>query len=139
MKAITICQPYASAIIHGPKRVENRMNHWRFRGRLLVHAGRSLKYMGTLSDAQLADWPEFDEGALTFGCIIGSVEVYKCTELKSPWRIDHWATGPWCLHLRDPIAFERPIPYRGQLGLFDVPDDLIAHEIKRIEAAITQK
>jgi len=143
MKAITICEPYASAIIRGPKRVENRPNPWRFRGRLLVHAGKSKKYMGTMTKRQLDQWnPDLSGFRLEFGHILGSIEVFGCVhyELDGNYKTnDPWAFGPWLLRLRDPIAFTKPIPFRGQLGLFDVPDDLIAHEIERIESAITQK
>lgn len=121
MKAMTICQPYAAAIVHGPKRVENRAQPWRFRGRLLVHAGQSRKWMGTMNALELADWPTYDEAALVFGALIGSVEVFDCVELRRASRDDVWASGPFCLLLRDPIAFRQPIPWRGALGLFDVP------------------
>lgn len=125
MKAITVCEPYASAIIRGPKRVENRQQPWKFRGRLLIHAGKSTKFMGTLTAAELADWPEYDESKLTFGAILGSVEVYDCVELRRPMSDDPWACGPYCLLLRDPESFAVPIPYRGALGLFDVPDEVV--------------
>ena len=123
MKAITVCQPYASAIIHGPKRVENRQQPWKFRGRLLIHAGKSKKFMGTLTESELETWPTFDEDTLLFGFIIGSVEVYDCVEYYARHPIlglNPWACGRWCLLLRAPIAFKEPIPYRGELGLFDV-------------------
>lgn len=120
MKAMTVCEPYASAIIFGPKRVENRPQRWSFRGRLLIHAGKSRKFMGTLNAAELDSWPEYDESKLVFGAIIGSIEVYDCVELRRASSDDPWASGPFCLLLRAPIAFRKPIPYRGMLGLFDV-------------------
>lgn len=125
MKAITVCEPYASAIIFGPKRVENRGSRWHFRGRLLIHAGKSRKYMGTLNAMELDAWPEYDESKLVFGAILGSVEVYDCVVLRRQMSDDPWAFGPWCLLLRAPIAFPKPIPYRGALGLFDVPDSIL--------------
>lgn len=125
MKAITVCQPYASAIIAGPKRVENRTRPWSFRGRLLIHAGKSMKFMGTLTALELADWPEYDESKLIFGAILGSVEVYDCVELRTPMRDDVWACGPYCLLLRAPEQLKKPIPYRGALGLFEVPDHIL--------------
>lgn len=121
MKAITVCQPYASAIIHGPKRIENRNQPWKFRGRLLIHAGKSRKFMGTLNAGELEQWHDYDEGKLIFGALIGSVEVYDCVELRRAARDDVWACGPFCLLLRAPLAFREPIPYRGALGLFEVP------------------
>lgn len=134
MKAITVCEPYASAIILGPKRVENRPKPWRFRGRLLIHAGKSKKFMGTLTKEQLDQWnPSLSGFRLGFGEIIGSVEVYECVSIREHLHDDGgtasapdpWACGPWCLMLRDPIPFVKWIPYRGALGLFDVPDNLL--------------
>lgn len=128
MKAITVCEPYASAIIIGPKRVENRPQPWKFRGRLLIHAGKSQKFMGTLTKEQLDQWnPELSGFRLGHGEIIGSVEVYDCIEYAThPDYLDEpWAFGPYCLLLRDPEPFAKPIPYRGALGLFDVPDHVL--------------
>lgn len=132
MKAITICQPYASAIIHGPKRIENRPQRWSFRGRLLVHAGKSRKFMGTLTAPELATWPEYDESRLTFGALLGTVEVYDCVQLRRPLADDPWACGPFCLLLRAPLALPKPVPYRGELGLFDVPNEVVAGQLRDI-------
>lgn len=39
MKALTVQQPWAWAIIHGGKSVENRTQLWKYRGPLAIHAG----------------------------------------------------------------------------------------------------
>lgn len=39
MKALTVQQPWAWAIIHGGKNTENRTQSWRYRGPLAIHAG----------------------------------------------------------------------------------------------------
>lgn len=39
MKALTVQQPYAWAIVHGGKTVENRTQAWAYRGPLAIHAG----------------------------------------------------------------------------------------------------
>ena len=39
MKALTVQQPWAWAIIHGGKDVENRTQAWSYRGPLAIHAG----------------------------------------------------------------------------------------------------
>lgn len=39
MKALTVQQPWAWAIIHGGKDVENRTQAWGYRGPLAIHAG----------------------------------------------------------------------------------------------------
>ncbi|MBB3041198.1 hypothetical protein [Nocardioides soli] len=39
MKALTVQQPWAWAIVHGGKDVENRTQAWSYRGLLAIHAG----------------------------------------------------------------------------------------------------
>lgn len=124
MKAMTVCEPYASALL-GPKRIENRKQRWRYRGPLLIHAGKSRKFMGTLSLAEMWTWPEYDESKLVFGCIIGKVDVVDCRPYDSAIHTSPWACGPFCLITSNPLKLLKPIPYLGALGLFDVPDELL--------------
>jgi hypothetical protein len=128
MKALSIRQPWAWAIIHAGKDIENRSWPTRFRGRFLVHASGSMsrkEYEDCLNvlhrisligpfPAGLA-LPAF--GELERGGIIGSVDLVDCFE-------DHWS--PW--FCGDPYAFvlanPEPLPFRpvrGSLGFFD-PD-----------------
>ncbi len=126
MRAITICQPYAELIITGEKRVENR--RWprcgldyvvtRSNGPLLIHAGKSQEWLDTYH-------PLPDH--MDFGAIIGMVEVAGIVHRDSPlapkWFVDHkHAEGPICWILKKPQRFAEPIPYRGQQGIWHVPD-----------------
>jgi hypothetical protein len=45
MKARSVCQPWAWAIVHGVKMVENRWRRTNFRGPLVIHASRSRRYL----------------------------------------------------------------------------------------------
>ena len=45
MKALSVCQPWAWAIVHGIKKVENRWRPTRHRGPLVIHASRSRRYL----------------------------------------------------------------------------------------------
>ena len=45
MKALTVLQPWAWALIHGPKRIENRSWATYYRGPLVIHAGKSKKWL----------------------------------------------------------------------------------------------
>ena len=53
MLCLTILEPWASGIVFGTKRVENRTWRTRHRGPLLIHAGRSRRY---LAGTGPADW-----------------------------------------------------------------------------------
>lgn len=54
--------------------------------------------------------------ALPRGAIIGEVDIIGCvTESESPWF-----AGPYGFQLANPKAYEKPIPYKGKLGFFEV-------------------
>lgn len=127
MKCLSVLQPWAWAIIHGPKRVENRTWPTNFRGRLYIHAGKGRRW---LVESEPATWqerygvecPAVDSFA--FGAIIGHVDVTDCVPVS---RIGNnpWACGPWCWKLANPAALPSPIPYSGKLTLFEVPDSIL--------------
>lgn len=127
MKAITICQPWAWAIAAGHKRVENRCWQTKHRGPLVIHAGDWLEFgcawIESVTDLVVpAD--------LTFGALLGVCDLVDCVEwARSPdLQCDRWADGPWCWRLANFRPLPEPVPYRGALGLFEVPDSLIASE-----------
>ena len=134
MKAISIKQPWTFTVLNGLKDVENRT--WRppdsvIGQRVVVHAGKQ-------PDKQVAAWgatrwilsfgvPEADAYHLTWathplGALIGEVTITGYVEESdSPWFF-----GPYGWTLEDPIVYSKPIPYKGQLGFFDIPDDVLA-------------
>jgi ASCH domain len=127
MKAISIRQPWAWAIMHAGKDIENRQWSTRVRGRVLVHAAKGLtrdEYQSTLdwycttplgTDAAM---PRMSD--LARGGIIGSVEIVDCvTKSSSPWFFGFYG---FVLRNPQPLPF---VPFCGSLGFFDVPDHLI--------------
>ena len=152
MRILTVRQPWAWAIIHGGKNVENRTQRWSYRGPLAIHAGQRWSYRGGFSPlvidaarrAGLGDWAAHDgQGilrpsaplSLPAGAIIGVVDLVDIHTAEqgccdSPWAEylppDPWATPPRRVtHLvltnQRPVE---PIPCRGALGLWTVPDHL---------------
>lgn len=123
MKALTICQPYAELILRGDKPVENRAWRSGYRGPLLIHAGKSRAWLDT--------WPE-QMPDLVRGAIVGMASVIDCGRpdyVRATFPIiadNEHVIGPWCIVLDAPRRLVEPIPYRGQQGLFDVPDDVVA-------------
>lgn len=140
MKAVTINQPWAWAIFHAGKNVENRSWQIHHRGPLLIHAGKSR----TWYDAEDPDdWfeafgvrlPAWDD--LPKGMIVGAVRLVDCVQADPglpyflPGRgANVWAEGPWCWVLANPRAAPEPIPFRGAQGLFDVPDSILKETAK---------
>jgi hypothetical protein len=121
MKALSVCQPWAWAIVTGAKRIENRWRPTRHRGPLVIHASRSRRYCRGDYSGLLPRLPPW--GELDYGVLVGLVEVVDCVPLAAA-EGDPFAVGPWCWILDKPRRL-RPVPFAGQVSFFDVPDGLI--------------
>ena len=127
MKALTICQPYAELILREEKLIENRRWSTTYRGQLLIHAGKSRKWFEGVTDA---GWPLPEE--CDFGAIVGWVNLIACATRGSlSYRfieLHHQqahAEGPFYWVLKDAVRLVDPVPWRGNLGLFDVPESVL--------------
>ena len=124
MRALSIRQPWAWLVVNGYKDIENRTWSTNFRGRIYVHAGQRMvvgDYPGQRE--YIAETGIVIPSHLARGAIVGEVTINGClTVADSPWFC-----GPYGFTLADPVAYEVPIPYRGQLGFFPVDEDLIGH------------
>ena len=126
MKALSIHQPWAWAILHEGKNVENRGWFTRYRGPLLIHASKT---RASYDREALRDWesiygvklPEWDK--LTTGALLGVVKVVDCLPIGEV-NPSPWAEGPVCWVLSEPRAFLKPVDYRGAQGLFEVEEEL---------------
>jgi hypothetical protein len=115
MKAISLRQPWAWAVIHASKDVINRPQGTRYRGPLLIHASRNYDRAGKA-------WIRRHIGVdvppqLARGGIIGRVYLLGCTEEPR----SAWFTGPLALVLSEPT----PLPFLtcpGDRGLFEAPN-----------------
>jgi hypothetical protein len=127
MMTLSIRQPWAWAIFHG-KDVENRTWSTKFRGDLLIHAGKSFDHHGyawLLMHQALLNCDIRHPDLFPTGAIIGKVTMTGCViHSSSPWFF-----GPYGFVFTDPVLFKNPIPYRGALKFFDVPDSLLEEQI----------
>jgi hypothetical protein len=113
VKALSIKQPWAWAVIEAGKDVENRRKRTHYRGALFIHA--------CLQDS-LDGWHFLDENGFQLpvdpptGGIIGIVDLVDCVQrYDSPWAVEgyfHWI-------LENPRA-RRFKPMQGKLGIFDI-------------------
>ena len=110
IRALTVRQPMAWAIMEGIKPIENRSQPTRYRGPLLIHSAVAPTDAATLADGTPV--PK----RLVYGAILGSVTLVDCVELAAA-PSSPFASGPWCWILRDPKPIA-PIPIAGQLGLW---------------------
>ncbi len=102
--ALSIRQPWAHRILHEGKDVENRSWPTRFRGPVLIHAGKGV-------DPE--DRAEVKRLGLPLGGIVGVMEIVGCVNQMD----SEWYFGPWGFVIRNarPLDF---IPCRGALGFF---------------------
>lgn len=118
MKALSLKQPWAWLVVTGQKPIENRKWATKYRGPLLIHASSTYDHKGELwiLDRFGNLWQQSD---IVCGAVIGQVDVVDVvSEHASPWFF-----GPRGWILERPIQFSKPIHWRGQLGIFDIPDD----------------
>ena len=142
MKALSIKQPWAHAILHLGKDVENRVWKTNFRGEFLVHSSANPCNVNQLSELvarRLCDVsapkkikPKEIETALrrlSYGCVLGKVELVDCVK-GSP---SDWAEeGMNHFVLRNPVVFTNAIPYKGKLNFFKV-DGLMDHNDEKYD------
>ncbi len=141
MKIITIKQPWAWAIFHAGKDVENRKWLHRYRGPLGIHAAKStaprdykiaadfIRRLG-YEPPTFADLRERGET----GAILGTVD-FTGTKTDSDWylgkewdknltrrikaQIAHEYHGCYGWHFENPVTLAKPIAVTGRLGLWN--------------------
>lgn len=137
MKAISVRAPWWWWILYGQKDIENRGPYFprTVTGRVWLHVGKwwiKDEIDFDIEDAEamhrkahgceglLVPGDGWDSLRESCGCIVGSVEIVEYVDhSESPWFV-----GDIGIVLRNPIALDEPVPFRGMLGFFNVPDDL---------------
>ncbi len=135
MRALSIHQPWAWAILQAGKTVENRTWSTKYRGPLLVHASKSRASYDrektldwkTLYGVDLPPWEE-----LVTGAVVGVVDVVDCVSPTSSRaiRLNPWTEGPVCWVLANPRPLAQPVSFRGAQLLFEVADELIPEAVR---------
>lgn len=110
MKALTIKQPWAWAILLAGKDVENRSWSTDYRGPLLIHAGASFDRL-----AQLPQRTPPVPDDLVFSAILGVVDLVDVVEASR----SKWFSGPYGWVLRNPRPFRSPVAGPGRLRLWE--------------------
>lgn len=114
MLTLSIQQPWAWAICHAGKDIENRSWPTRVRGQFLIHAGKKVDVDGYdfLFEAFQLEPPPAK--GIERGGIVGIANIVDCVkQSKSPWFFGDFG---FVLTEQRPLVF---MPLRGQLGFFD--------------------
>ena len=122
MKALTLHAPWAHAVAWLGKDIENRS--WRppasvIGTRIAIHAGATATDAEYFELARIARTNDFDgvwRGALVATAIIGE----PVTSSDSPWF-----SGPIGWPLIDVRRLDVPIPMKGRLGLWTLPEGVL--------------
>lgn len=122
MKCLSVSQPFAELIILGKKTIELRKWNTNYRGELLIHAPLKIRKEDV---KRLKIGKKFVTGA-----IVGKVEIYDVKKYDSQKQVKsdqkfHFASKnfhdrTYGFLLKNAKAFRVPIPYKGQLGVFEV-------------------
>jgi len=152
MKALSLWQPWASAIAVRAKRIETRSWATKYRGPLLIHAAskRDALVVDGLPTAWQVGWQAAlyplgcPDASLSFGAIVAvctlsdcrPTETFTIDELDRPrtraglpigciWTermMGDFSKGRWGWVLTDIQPLRERIPWKGRQGLFDVPE-----------------
>lgn len=134
MKAISLWQPWATAIAFGQKTVETRSWSTAYRGPLAIHAA---KRFGPEQHHKLAE-SSLPSGNLPLGALVATailVDVVPTTdltillisEMERFWG--DYAEGRFAWVFKDVKSLNEPVPFKAKQGFFIVPDHLLADRL----------
>lgn len=136
VRALTVRQPWAWAIVSGGKNIENRTQQWTYRGTLLIHAGAQWSERGDRSPLiEQAVRGRSLMGVLDRSALIGTATLVDC-------HLDAGCCKPWGessyvehggrqrrhvvhLVLEDARPLPEPIACAGARGLWVPPADVV--------------
>ena len=128
MKVLTIRQPWATLIMQKDKRFEFRSWPTKYRGELLIHAGKCV-------DKEAAErLKKYLPKELTLGKILGKVNMVDCIKCSQEFKSKCLTENPdvyaksafeekYAWQLTDVQVFEEPIEVTGKLGLWNYEVD----------------
>lgn len=147
MRILTVRQPWAWAIIHGGKDVENRVRNIAgdYRGPVAIHS--ALRWdQDAIDDIEAGVWPlnVGPDWNSPGGVILGVANLWAVHEDRdggnccpkrpvggpggSPWA----QRNVWHLCLNNPRPLVKPIPYKGALGLRTLPEYVAAQVLAAV-------
>lgn len=141
MKALTLCQPYATLIALGEKTFETRGYDTRYRGPLAIHAGRTLSYIGgkrglrstcarepfrrVLTEAGLADPADLLLGVVI--AVVDLVETFRSEGEPPPGAPEtevafgDFSEGRYMWEMHNVRRLPEPLPACGHQRLWNPP------------------
>ncbi len=133
MRALSLTQPWATALIVGVKQIETRSWSTPYRGRIAIHAAKGFPEWAKAfasTEHTIGRLP----GRFPRGVIVGVAtiqDVCRTEELRGSLSAlerlyGDYGAGRWGWVLTDIRALPEPIACKGALGLWTVPQDIVA-------------
>lgn len=134
MKALTIKQPWATLIMQGDKRFEFRSWQTKYRGDLLIHAGKGI------DKEAMKRLEKYLPAKLIYGKILGKVKLVDCIKMSPEFKelllkenSDIYTESSfqenYGWQVSDVEVFENPIDAKGHLSLWE-------YNMKKIKISI---
>ena len=128
-------QPYAWLFANGFLKVDDRTWPTAYRGPVILHASKKFHAPYYAFLRQRTDWHLPAPGAFEAGGVVGIAELVNCLAPTAPAGSPFTQGDLERAHFGAPgyygfeLAKARPLPflaYRGNVGLFDIPDAVLA-------------
>ena len=140
MRALTVRQPWAWAIMRGQKGIENRTRNivGSYRGDIAITSALTFD---PNSSQRFYKYAKSIGGSMPMGVVLGVVHLSdvhrsfggRCVEPVTFETLFHFCSNwaepmddGWHIELHSPRPLKTPIPVRGRLGLWTLPDDIAA-------------
>lgn len=137
MKALTLHQPWASAIAAGLKHYETRPRRLKYRGPIAIHAGKKYVNQDILSGirsnlpfSHKHHWP----AVFPYGMVVAMADMTDCLEMDeeliasmSPLELllGDWQPGRFAYKLENVRALDQPVEVSGAQGLWNLDESII--------------
>lgn len=140
LRAITIRQPWAWAIVNGEKPVENRTQPLprKFLGEIVaIHAGNFRFDDDDVEAASRLSQRLIDSTSLTTGAVVGFARLVGSIRRRSELKTEKdrkWFHGPHGWLLEDVVLLAEPVRCNGQLGFWRLPRGALS----KVKAQVTE-
>lgn len=146
MKALSLSQPWASAVVLDEKSIETRSWRTSYRGQIAIHASarfpQSYKDLVDDNPQRLPFVTQVRSHLLPTGSLIGVVTLYDCVPTESvrdditsiELKFGDYDDGRWAWLLHGAVELPKPVPCKGSLGLWNLKDEEVEAMVAQIGA-----
>lgn len=149
VSALSIRQPYASWLANPgkfieaqitPKIIENRDWTTNYRGRLLIHASKTFEddaiSFWQSKCSSLGDAVSLNAEDYPLGAIVGEAMLTSVVTQGDLGASDPWFCGPYGFVLSNANPIDPPVPCRGALKVFQIPEWLLQNTGKEVKNVV---